>query len=82
MARVCRPGGTIAMANWTPDGLLGKLFRILARYSPPGTQVDLPVSWGDEAVLKERLGPYVRDMRIQRQAVRFRALAARLGGIR
>jgi ubiquinone/menaquinone biosynthesis C-methylase UbiE len=77
MARVCRPGGTIAMANWTPDGLLGKLFRILARYSPPGTQVDLPVSWGDEAVLRKRLGPYVKDIRIQRQIVRFRALSPR-----
>jgi ubiquinone/menaquinone biosynthesis C-methylase UbiE len=75
MARVCRPGGTIAMANWTPEGMLGKLFRILARYSPPGTQVDLPVSWGDEGVLKERLGPYVKDLRIKRNMVRFRALS-------
>jgi len=77
MARVCRPGGKIAMANWTPEGLLGKLFGILARYSPPGTQVDLPVSWGDESVLRKRLGPYVRDVRIQRQAVHFRALSPR-----
>jgi SAM-dependent methyltransferase len=75
MARVCRPGGTIAMAAWTPEGMLGKLFRMLARYSPPGTQVDLPVSWGDEAVLKARLGPYVGDFRIKREVVRFRALS-------
>lgn len=34
MSRICRPGGKIAMAVWTPDGMLGKLFRILARYSP------------------------------------------------
>ena len=34
MAQVCRPGGKIAMANWTPEGMLGKLFRLLARYSP------------------------------------------------
>src|SRR5579862_3941475 len=73
MARVCRPGGKIAMANWTPEGMLGKLFSILARYSPPGTQVDLPVSWGDEATLKRRLGPYVKDMRIKREVVRFRS---------
>ena len=65
------------MANWTPEGLLGKLFRILARYSPPGTQVDLPVSWGDEGVLRKRIGPYVKDLRIQREAVRFRALSPR-----
>ena len=73
MARVCRPGGKIAMANWTPEGMLGKLFHILARYSPPGTQVDLPVSWGDEAVLKKRLGPYIQDLRIKREVVRFRS---------
>jgi len=75
MARVCRRGGKIAMANWTPEGMLGKLFRILARYSPQGTQVDLPVSWGDEAVLKKRLGPYVSDLRIKREVVRFRSLS-------
>jgi SAM-dependent methyltransferase len=73
MARVCRSGGKIAMANWTPEGMLGKLFHILARYSPPETQVDLPVSWGDEAVLKKRLGPYVKDIRIKREVVRFRS---------
>ncbi len=73
MARVCRSGGKIAMATWTPTGMLGKLFLLLARYSPPGTQVDLPVSWGDEAVLKKRLGPYVRDLRIKRETVRFRS---------
>ena len=73
MARVCRPGGKLAMANWTPGGLFGKLFRLLARYSAPGTQVDLPVTWGDEATLRHRLGPYVSDLRIQRQVVRFRS---------
>jgi ubiquinone/menaquinone biosynthesis C-methylase UbiE len=73
MARVCRPGGKIAMANWTPEGLLGKLFRLLARYSPSVTQVDLPVTWGDEAVLNQRLGPFVTQLRIKRQVVRFRS---------
>ena len=73
MARVCRPGGTIAMANWTPDGMLGRLFRILARYSAPAAQVELPVSWGDERVLKERFRPWVTDIRIHRRSVRFRA---------
>ncbi|HEY7336549.1 MAG TPA: class I SAM-dependent methyltransferase [Bryobacteraceae bacterium] len=73
MARVCRPGGKIAMANWTPDGMLGKLFLLLARYSPQEDPVKLPISWGDEAVLKKRLGPYTRDLRIERQAIRFRS---------
>ena len=73
MARVCRPGGRIALATWPPDGMLGKLFLMLARYSPPDAQVDLPVSWGDETVLRTRLGPYVKDLRVERRVVRFRA---------
>ena len=52
---------------------MGKLFHILARYSPAGTQVDLPISWGDEAVLRKRLGPYINDIRIKRKVVRFRS---------
>jgi ubiquinone/menaquinone biosynthesis C-methylase UbiE len=76
MARVCRPGGKIAMANWTPEGMLGKLFRLLATYSPPAAQVDLPVAWGDEAVLRERLAPYIQDLRIKREIVRFRSPSA------
>lgn len=75
MARVCRPGGKIAMAVWTPEGMLGKLFRMLARYSPPGSQVDLPVSWGEEAILKKRLDPYVKDLQIKHEVVRFRSLS-------
>lgn len=76
LARVCRPGGKIAMANWTPDGMLGRLFRLFARYSPPGTQVDLPVTWGDEDVLNQLLGPYVTNLRVKPQSVRFRAPSA------
>jgi SAM-dependent methyltransferase len=77
MSRVCRSGGKIAMAVWTPEGMLGKLFHMLARYSPPAAQVDQPVSWGDEAILNKRLAPYVKDIRIKREAVRFRSLSPR-----
>lgn len=73
MARVCRPGGKIAMAVWTPDGMFGKLFRILAKYSPPDTQVELPISWGDENVLEKRFRPYIQDLQVRRERVRFRS---------
>jgi SAM-dependent methyltransferase len=73
MSRVCRSGGKIAMAVWTPEGMLGKLFRLLARYSPPSARVEQPVLWGDEAILRKRLAPYVTDIRIRRAAVRFRS---------
>ncbi len=56
--------------------MLGKLFLLLARYSAPGSRVDASVEWGDEAVVAKRLGPYVQDLRVQRRAVRFRALSA------
>jgi SAM-dependent methyltransferase len=75
MARVCRRGGKIALANWTPEGLLGRLFRLLATYSPRDAQVEAPVSWGDEAILNRRLGPYVKDIRMKREVVRFRSLS-------
>jgi ubiquinone/menaquinone biosynthesis C-methylase UbiE len=73
MARVCRPGGKMAIAVWTPEGMLGKLFRLLARYSPPRSQADLPVSWGEETILKQRLGPYVSNLEIKPRVVRFRS---------
>lgn len=73
MARVCRPGGRIGMANWTPDGMLGKLFLLLAAYSSPDAQVGQPIEWGDESVLRQRLEPYVKEIRIKREVVRFRA---------
>ena len=76
MARVCRVGGKIGMTSWPRGSMLGKLFLLLARYSAPGSGIDAPVDWGDEVVVTERLGPYVQDLRIQRRAVRFRALSA------
>lgn len=75
MARVCRPGGKIAMASWPPDSMLGKLFLLLARYSAPQSRVDAPVEWGEQAAVQDRLGPYVEDLRVQRRTVRFRALS-------
>ena len=44
MHRVCRPGGLIAMANWTPDGLVGQMFRLAMRYAPAATH--WPFQWG------------------------------------
>lgn len=55
MLRVCRPGGQIAMANWTPVGFAGQMFRAVANHVPPA-QVPPPVLWGDEQVVRERLG--------------------------
>jgi ubiquinone/menaquinone biosynthesis C-methylase UbiE len=54
LARVCRPGGMIAMANWTPEGFVGKSFAVTGRLAPPPVELPKPVLWGTEAVAKER----------------------------
>jgi len=58
LARVCRSGGKIAMANWTPRGFVGAAFSLTARHVPPPEGVEPPVKWGDEAIVRQRLGPY------------------------
>jgi ubiquinone/menaquinone biosynthesis C-methylase UbiE len=51
--RVCRPGGRVGLASWTPTGFLGDLFRLVARYVPPPTGVQSPLLWGTESHLQE-----------------------------
>jgi ubiquinone/menaquinone biosynthesis C-methylase UbiE len=55
LIRVCRPGGTIAMANWTRDGLVGETFALAARFVPLPDGVPSPLLWGDERVVTQRL---------------------------
>src|SRR5271154_3815161 len=54
LARVVRPGGLIAMANWTPEGFVGKSFAVTGRLAPPPVEIPKPVLWGTEAVAQER----------------------------
>jgi SAM-dependent methyltransferase len=70
MLRVCRPGGTIAMGNWTKEGFIGKMFKTFARFiAPPG--MPAPVLWGDESVVRERFGTGVSDLQLIRVNYRF-----------
>ena len=46
LLRVCRPGGTVVMANWTPGGGVGRFFRLLGRYEPAGDDGPSPLEWG------------------------------------
>jgi ubiquinone/menaquinone biosynthesis C-methylase UbiE len=57
LLRVCRPGGVIAMANWTPAGFAAKVFAAGARFAPPPQGVPSPLLWGDAETVKQRLGP-------------------------
>lgn len=61
LVRVCKPGGTIAMANWTPDGHAGKMFKLAGKYLPP-PPMPPPVLWGVPQTVAERFGDRVTDL--------------------
>jgi len=71
LVRVCRPGGTIGLLNWTPEGFIGQMFATMKPYAPPpppGAQP--PPLWGREDHIRELLGDQVADVRARRQTVR------------
>ena len=57
LVRVCRHGGRIGLANWTPDGFIGQLFKTIGRYVPPPAGARSPALWGTPARLAELFGP-------------------------
>lgn len=70
LLRVCSPGGAIAMGNWTPEGFVGQMFKTFAKFlSPSG--MPAPVMWGDEKVVRERLGAGVSELRMTRRQYNF-----------
>jgi ubiquinone/menaquinone biosynthesis C-methylase UbiE len=56
LLRVCKPGGTIGLANWTPDGFIGQVFKTLGKYLPPPAGAKSPALWGTRARLEEMFG--------------------------
>ncbi len=71
--RVTKPGGQVALANWTPVGFIGKMFRIFkAHLPPPPAGVPLPMGWGDEATVRERLQQGFTDVRLTRRIALMR----------
>jgi SAM-dependent methyltransferase len=70
LLRVCSPGGTIAMGNWTPEGFIGQMFKTFARFIAP-SGMPAPVLWGDPAVVRERLGPGVSDLKMTKRQYSF-----------
>lgn len=69
--RVCRPGGTIAMGNWTPTGFVGKIFAVTAKHVPPPPGIPAPSLWGDENVVRERFGKGAKQITCKRRTCDF-----------
>ena len=76
LARVVRPGGRIAMANWTPEGFLGTLFKAIAANVPPPKGLQSPMLWGSEAHLRELFGRRAAKIEATRRHFNFRYRSA------
>ena len=76
MARVCRPGGRIGMANWTPESLVGQMFKVLGKHVPPHADVKPPALWGTEAHLRELFGNRAIAIECTRRYFKFRYRSA------
>jgi len=72
MVRVCRSGGRIIMGNWTPEGHIGQMFKVIGKHVPPPPIFPSPLLWGNEQKLRERFGNGVRDLRTTRYMYPFR----------
>lgn len=72
MLRVCRPGGTIVLASWTPDGFIGELFRTIGAYVPPPAGLQSPMLWGTEAHLRRLFGDGVASLAVEERTFTFR----------
>ncbi len=76
LLRVCRPGGTIGLANWTPDSFIGQVFRTLGSYLPPPAGTRSPALWGTEERLRELFGAGIAEMTCTRRTFVFRYRSA------
>lgn len=70
LLRVCKPGGIIAMANWTPEGHSGQMFKLSGKYLPP-PNMPPPVQWGVPEIVAERFGDRVSDLKMTPQMADF-----------
>ena len=71
LARVCRLGGQLAMANWTPTGFVGQMFKLTAAHVPPPPGMPPPVLWGDPTTVTERLQGQFTSLQLTPRTLTF-----------
>jgi ubiquinone/menaquinone biosynthesis C-methylase UbiE len=64
LVRVCRSGGRIAMANWTPEGFIGQLFKVTGKHVSPPPGAPAPLLWGDQPTVRARFGAEVTNLQM------------------
>jgi SAM-dependent methyltransferase len=72
LVRVCKRGGRIGLANWTPDGFIGQLFKTIGKHVPPAPGARSPALWGTRARLAELFGPYAASINAAPRTFVFR----------
>jgi SAM-dependent methyltransferase len=72
MLRVVRDGGRIGLANWTPEGFIGQLFKVIGAYVPPPAGLKSPALWGTEPHIVQLFGSQAADIRCARRQFNFR----------
>jgi ubiquinone/menaquinone biosynthesis C-methylase UbiE len=75
MLRVCRPGGTVAMANWTPEGFIGQVFKALGRHLPPPPGARSPALWGTREAIERMFAGGAATIELVPQSFAFRYLS-------
>ena len=76
LLRVCKPSGRIGLANWTPEGFIGQLFKTLGKYLPPPVAAKSPALWGTRGRLREMFGPAAISIRTEPRNFNFRYRSA------
>lgn len=71
LKRVCKPGGRIVMGNWTPEGFIGKMFKVVSKYVAPSPLMESPLKWGQSDVVRERFNSGISELKLTKRMYPF-----------